>query len=77
MLRKLWNDQAFRYSLLGSVLWSLKAHAYMFLHSLFSHDALNALYASPGEEVWKVELGRFLFPVYRFATTVPVTGSFR
>ena len=65
MLRKLWNDQAFRHSLLGSVLWSLMAHAYMFLHSLFSHDALNALYASPGEEVWKVELGRFLFPVYR------------
>ena len=65
MIKKLWNDQAFRYSLLASAIWSLAAHAYAFLHSSFSHDALNAIYASSVEERWKVELGRFIFPIYR------------
>ncbi|MBO4888918.1 MAG: glucosyltransferase domain-containing protein [Firmicutes bacterium] len=43
----------------------LVCHAYAFFNDLFSHDALNALYASGVEERWKVELGRFVFPVYR------------
>ncbi len=65
MIKKLWNDQAFRYSLIAGAIWSLAAHAYAFLGSSFSHDSLNAIYASSVEEHWKLELGRFLFPVYR------------
>lgn len=65
MLRKLWNQSQFRYSLLSAAVWGMVAHAYAFVHNFFSHDALNALYASAVEEHWKIELGRFLFPLYR------------
>ncbi len=65
MLRKLWDRPEFRYSLISAAAWIMVAHAYAFFHNFFSHDALNALYASPVEEHWKIELGRFLFPVYR------------
>ena len=65
MLKKLWKDSAFRYSLISSAIWVLVCHAYAFFNDLFSHDALNALYASSVEEYWKVELGRFVFPIYR------------
>ena len=65
MLRKLWNQASFRYSLLSALIWGLAAHAYAFFHDFFSHDALNAMVATPVEEHWKIELGRFLFPLYR------------
>ena len=65
MISKLWKDSSFRYALAGSFFWVLVCHAYAFFNDLFSHDVLNALYASGVEERWKVELGRFLFPVYR------------
>ena len=50
----------------GSVFfWGLLAHGYGFLRCNLSHDALNAFVATGVEEVWKLELGRFLVPVYR------------
>ena len=59
---------------LGSVFfWGLLAHAYGFLRCNLSHDALNAFVATPREEIWKVELGRFLVPVYRAVFRGPVT----
>ena len=65
MMKKLWNDPIFRYSLLGAALFTLAAHAYAYFNNFFSHDALNAIYASAVEEGWKLQLGRFLFPLYR------------
>lgn len=59
---------------MGFVLfWGLLAHAYGFLHSSFSHDVLNAFIATPTEEAWKIGLGRFLVPIYRFVFRGPVT----
>ena len=46
-------------------IWGLLAHAYGFLHCNLSHDALNAFVATPTEEQWKIELGRFFVPTYR------------
>lgn len=48
--------------------WGLAAHAFGFLNGNFSHDALNAFYATAIEDTWKVELGRFLVPIYRKLT---------
>lgn len=45
--------------------WGFFAHAYGFLHNNLSHDVLNAFTATRTEEIWKIELGRFLVPVYR------------
>ncbi len=58
----------------GSVFfWGLLAHAYGFLRCNLSHDVLNAFVATPREEIWKLELGRFLVPVYRAIFRGPVT----
>ena len=51
--------------LIPTFIIGLIAHAYGFLHNIFSHDALNAFYADADEERWKVALGRFLVPVVR------------
>jgi len=45
--------------------WGLLAHAYGFLHSSFSHDVLNAFTATPREDALKIEMGRYLVPLYR------------
>ena len=52
-------------SMLCAFAWGLAAHAYGFFNALFSHDSLNALVAGPVEEHWKLELGRFMVPLYR------------
>lgn len=56
------------FCLAASLGWGLIAHAFGFLNGNFSHDSLNAFYATAVEETWKVELGRFLVPVYRMIT---------
>lgn len=48
-----------------SFLFGLLAHAYNFFNYLPSHDALNAVYASPVEEQWKYYTGRFCIPLIR------------
>ena len=45
--------------------WGILAHTYGLSNGLFSHDSLNALVADRTEEIWKVQLGRFLVPAYR------------
>lgn len=45
--------------------WGLLAHIYGFLHCSLSHDVLNAFVATPTEETWKIELGRYFVPLYR------------
>lgn len=46
----------------------MTAHGYAFFNQHFAHDSLNVLYASYVEEKWKVALGRFVVPVYRYLT---------
>lgn len=53
--------------------WGLLAHAYGFLHSNFSHDVLNAFLATAVEDNVKLEVGRYLVPVYRMLFRGPVT----
>ena len=54
------------YCLATTFLWGLVAHAYGLLHNNLSHDVLNAFVATTTEEIWKIELGRFFVPVYRY-----------
>lgn len=42
----------------------LAAHAFAFFGTSFSHDSLNAFYATGTELNWKIELGRFIVPLY-------------
>lgn len=51
--------------LLFTFFWGFLAHGYGFLHSSFSHDVLNAVYAGSVEDYWKMQLGRFLVVGYR------------
>ena len=57
----------------ASLGWGLIAHAFGFLHGNFSNDALFIFYATVGEDISKVHLGRFLVPVYRILTRGAVT----
>ena len=50
---------------ISTYIFGLLAHAYGLLNNNLSHDALNAFIATEVEEVWKIELGRFLVPAYR------------
>lgn len=52
--------------------WGLLAHAYGFLHSSLSHDVLNAFIATSVEECVKLEVGRYLVPIYRALFRGPV-----
>ena len=62
------NKTQIIFCLLSAIVFSLIAHAYGFLNNIFSHDSLNALYADPTENQWKIALGRFLVPFIRSVT---------
>ena len=59
------KDRRLVFCLLSVLCWGLVAHGYGFLNCNFSHDSLNAFFATPRETQWKLENGRFLVPVYR------------
>lgn len=63
----------FAFILLITYFWGLVGHAYGLLNGFYSHDVLNALMADGAEEVWKVQLGRFLVPIYRYVIRSNVT----
>ena len=44
----------------------LIAHGYMYFQGTFTHDSLNEFNAAIFGNFWKLQLGRFLVPVYRF-----------
>lgn len=46
----------------------LAAHLYAFMHSMFSHDSLNAFVAGTVENQSKISVGRFMVPVIRSIT---------
>lgn len=56
----------YTYCCISTFIWGMVAHAYVFFNNCLSHDWLNAFYATETEELWKVELGRFMVPIYRY-----------
>lgn len=52
-------------SLLAVFLWGILAHGYGFMHDSFSHDSLNEFNGANGGNAWKIQLGRFVIPVYK------------
>lgn len=64
MLQRI-NKRELIYFIVMSFVFGLLAHAYAFFNYLPSHDALNAVYASPVEEQWKIYSGRFCMPIFR------------
>lgn len=59
------NKRELLYFIKVSFVFGLLAHAYAFFNYLPSHDALNAVYASPVEELYKFYSGRFFVPLLR------------
>lgn len=59
------KDRRLVLCLISVLCFGLIAHGYGFLNCNFSHDSLNAFYATPRENQWKLENGRFIVPVYR------------
>ena len=59
------KDRRLMLCLLSVLCWGLIAHSYGFFNCNFSHDSLNAFYATPRENQWKLENGRFIVTVYR------------
>lgn len=53
------------FSLTSTYLWGLAAHAYFLFDNSVSHDSLKEFHATIYGNVFKVELGRFLAPLYR------------
>ncbi len=66
MLQK-WNENrtAFFACQRAAFLWGLIAHAYMFMHSAFTHDALNEFNAALFGNELKIQAGRIFVPAYR------------
>ena len=52
-------------SFIFTSLWCILAHGYGFMHSSFSHDVLNSVYADKIEDWWKIMLGRPVAVMYR------------
>ena len=71
MNKRLLTTQDRKSRLISCILYTyafgMVAHMFGLVNGLFSHDSLNALVATYSEEIWKVQLGRFLAPVYRLA----------
>ena len=53
------------FSLASTYRWGLAAHSYFLFDSNVSHDSLEEFHAAIFGNVFKVELGRFLTPLYR------------
>ena len=63
----------FLFCMAAVFIWGLAAHAYGFMQDSFSHDSLNALDGGSTETAWKILIGRYLAPVYRFLTRGAMT----
>lgn len=59
------KDRRLVFCLISVLCFGLVAHGYGFLNCNFSHDSLNAFYATARENQCKLENGRFIVPVYR------------
>ena len=59
------NRQWLFFAFLATFIWGLAAHAYCFTQNNFSHDSLKEFNGAIYGNTWKIELGRFVVPVYR------------
>lgn len=50
--------------LLATLFWGMATHGYMFFNNSFTHDSLAEFNSVFFGNKWKIELGRFLVPVY-------------
>ncbi len=73
-VKKKWegNRSLLLYCLISTFILGLIAHAYMFFQDTFSHDSLNELNSADYNE-WKIQLGRFLIPLYKTLTRGSLT----
>lgn len=55
-------------SIISTYVWGIIAHAYCFLHDTYSHDSMSTIYATAGEDLWKIKLGRYIAPLVRQMT---------
>ena len=69
------HKKSLYFCIVSVFIWGLLAHGYGILHNNLSHDVLNAFVATPTEERWKIELGRFLVPLYRIIFRGDGTGA--
>lgn len=54
-----------RFVMISVFLWGIVAHGYGFAQNSFSHDSLNEFNGELFGNLWKIQLGRFVIPVYR------------
>lgn len=54
-----------RFVMISVFLWGIVAHGYGFAQNSFSHDSLKEFNAEIYGNLWKIQLGRFVIPVYR------------
>lgn len=53
--------------------WGFLAHGYRFFQSDFTHDSLNEFSSAYGNDDWKIQLGRFVVPLYKEAFRTDLT----
>ena len=61
------NKNTVFYCLAVTFIIGLAAHAYMYFQDSFSHDGLNEFNGNLFNK-WKIQLGRFVVPLYRLLT---------
>lgn len=59
------NKKSLSFAFITTFIWGMVSHSYGFLHSNFSHDSLNEFNGAYFGNTFKVELGRFMVPLYR------------
>lgn len=67
------NRKLLLFCIVVTFIIGLITHAYMFFQDSFSHDSLNELDAGAFGNEWKIQLGRFVVPIYRMLTRGNIT----
>lgn len=63
------NKELIFYCILYTFIIGMLSHGYMYFQNSFSHDSLNEFNAEIYGNYWKLQLGRFMVPVYKYITT--------
>ncbi len=59
------NKSTLSVCFISTFVFGLAAHAYMFFNNNFSHDSLNEFNSNIFGDNWKIQLGRYIVPLYR------------
>jgi len=60
------------FSFISVFIWGIVCHGYGIFDHAFNHDSLNAIFADTTENTLKLQVGRFLVPLYRILTRGPM-----